>query len=395
MQRAPSTRPGVAMKIVHLMVDDKFIDSAVREFEAVQPGVHEYLIVDGRPPYRYVRSPAVQTIARAAWADRIGQPDVAGVVLHSLPAEHHALLRAIPPGPTVIWIGWGYDYYGLISDAFPDGLLHSASAAAVAQLHGRRERGGPMRASELAWARPYPKPTHDEQTALQRIDVFSPVLENEYALVRRHQAALRARYLRWNYGTVEDDLSLADAPAVDALELGPDLLVGNSAAPANNHLELFELIRRHVDLGGRRLIVPLSYGDAAYRGHVERIGRQMFGAAFVPLVEFLPKQRYIELLLSCGHVLMNHVRQQALGNLVISGMLGAKLHLNPQSPIAPWLRRIGIGAHDVQRPDLSPLPRAQRIAQAAALRAELNRDAQRRRTRALIDAALAPAAPGG
>jgi len=389
MQRKADTRSTVARKIVHLMVDDKFIDSAVREFEAVQPGVHEYVIVDAKPPYRYVRSAAIRTVARAAWADRVAQPDVGGVVLHSLPAEHHALLQAIPPGPTVIWLGWGYDYYGLVSDAFPDGLLQPASAAAVAQLHGRRERHGAMRAAELAWARPYPKPSQAELAALQRVDIFSPVLENEYALVRRHQGALRARYLRWNYGTVEDDLSLADAPAVDALEPGTNLLVGNSAAPANNHLELFELIRCRVDLGGRQLIVPLSYGDAAYRGHIERVGRQMFGDAFVPLVEFLPKQHYIELLVSCGHVLMNHVRQQALGNLVISGMLGAKLHLNPKSPIGPWLRRIGIGAHDVERLDLSPVPRAQRLAQAAALRAELNRDAQRVRTRALIDAALA------
>ena len=97
MQRNPGNSPAVAKKIVHLMVDDKFIDSAVREFEAVQPGVHEYVIVDAKPPYRYVRSPAIRPMARAAWADRVAQPDVGGVVLHSLPAEHHALLQAIPP----------------------------------------------------------------------------------------------------------------------------------------------------------------------------------------------------------------------------------------------------------------------------------------------------------
>jgi len=376
-------------KIIHLMVDDKFIDSAVREFEVVRPGAHEYLIPDARPPYRYVRSSLVRPVSRAAWADRIAQPDVAGVILHSLPAEHHALLREIPPGPTVIWIGWGYDYYGLINNAFADGLLLPATAAAVAQLQGSHGRSGAMRASELAWARPCAKPSRDELEALQRVDVFSPVLENEYVLVRRHQSALRARYLRWNYGTVEDDLSLQDAESADPITLGPNLLVGNSAAPANNHLELFDLIRRHVDLGGRQLIVPLSYGDVAYRGHVERVGRRMFGDAFVPLIDFLPKQRYIELLASCGHVLMNHVRQQALGNLVISGLLGAKLHLNARSPIGPWLRRLGVTVSDVGRLDLSDLPPPAQQAQAAVLRAELGRDAQRRRTLAMIDVALA------
>lgn len=372
------------------MVDDKFIDSAVREFELARPGIHEYLMLDGRPPYRYVRNPAVRAISRAAWAERAAQPDVAAVIVHCLSPENQPLLQDIPPGPTVIWIGWGYDYYGLISDAFPEGMLLPATRALAATLQVRsaRQTPGQLRASELSCARPYPKPSHHEQAALRRLDYFSPVLENEYHLVRRHQPTLRAQYLHWNYGTAEDDMTLLGMDAGG--RLGPNLLVGNSAAPANNHLDLFEHIRRHVDLHGRELIVPLSYGDFAYRAHIERIGRQMFGNAFVPLIDFLPKDRYIELLVSCGHVMMNHVRQQALGNLVISGMLGAKLHLNRRSPIVPWMRRLGIGVSDVERPDMNPLPAAAREAQAVALRVDLGRDAQRRRTQAMVDAALAP-----
>lgn len=374
------------------MVDDKFIDSAVREFEAVCPGDHEYVILDARPPFRYVRHPAVRTISRGAFADRVAQPDVAGVVVHSLPAEHLAVLRDIPPGPQVAWIGWGYDYYGMIADAFPEGLLMPATAALGAELQRRSGRppAGPMALSELARARPYPKPNAVQQALLSRIDVFSPVLENEYALVRRHQPTLRARYVRWNYGTVEDDLSLPGAPTGGAAPLGPNLLLGNSATAANNHLELFEHVRRHVDLEGRELVVPLSYGDAAYRAEIEREGRRRFGAALVPLVDFMPKDRYIEVLLSCGHVLMNHVRQQALGNLVICGLLGAKLHLNPRNPIGPWLRRIGVEWSNVERPDLQPLSAPAREAQAAALHRELNRDAQRARTAALIDTLRGP-----
>jgi dTDP-N-acetylfucosamine:lipid II N-acetylfucosaminyltransferase len=383
-----------AMKILHLVVDDKFIDSAIREFELVRPGVHEFLILDARPPHRYLRSPSVRPISRAAWCDRVAQADVAAVVMHCLSVEHQPLLRDIPPGPKVIWIGWGYDYYGLASDAFPEGLLLPKTTALEARLRGRSPGAAPgsMQCSELSWARPYPKPSADAQAALRRVDYFSPVLQDEHGLVRRHQPTLRAQYLRWNYGTVEDDMSLPGmAAGVDAsgrARLGPNLLVGNSATSANNHLELFDCIRRHVDLAGRQLIVPLSYGDAAYRAHIERIGRQLFGDAFVPLVDFLPKDRYIELLTSCGHVMMNHVRQQALGNLVISGLLGARLHLNGRSPLGPWLRRAGISVSDVERPQMHPLTHSEAAAQAAVLRSEFGREAQRRRTGAMVDVAL-------
>ncbi|MFG5410631.1 TDP-N-acetylfucosamine:lipid II N-acetylfucosaminyltransferase [Piscinibacter sakaiensis] len=283
---------------------------------------------------------------------------MAAVVLHSLPREHLLLLPQLPPGPQVVWIGWGFDYCGLAADAFPEGLLGPQTAALLARLLPREPalQPGRMRASQLSLARPFPKPSHVEQQALARIDVFSPVLDNEHAMVARHQPTLRADYLRWNYGTVEEDLSLPGQPP-GPVPLGPDLLVGNSATAANNHLEAFAALRARDDLDGRRLVVPLTYGDpdGSYLDAVQRAGRQAFGAAFVPLREHLPVAQYIALLQSCGHVLMNHVRQQALGNLVISGMLGARLHLRRENPIRPWMQARGLPVGDLGRLDLAPL----------------------------------------
>ena len=88
--------------------------------------------------------------------------------------------------------------------------------------------------------------------------------------------------------------------------------------------------------------------------------------------------------------MMNHVRQQALGNLVISGLLGARLHLNGRSPIGPWLRRAGVSVSDVERLEMHPLTPSEAAAQAAVLRSEFGREAQRRRTGAMVDIALAP-----
>ena len=71
---------------------------------------------------------------------------------------------------------------------------------------------------------------------------------------------------------------------------GTDILLGNSAAMANNHLEALEQLSL-VDLSGRRVLVPLTYGSAAYRTAVVERGRQLLGDAFEPLVEPLPFAR--------------------------------------------------------------------------------------------------------
>lgn len=379
---------GEKATVVHLVVDDKFIDGAIRDFEAAAPGRHEYLAFGCRPPWRYLKSALVTPVDAAGWARRVAAGDVAAVVLHGLPEPHYPLLEAVPPGPVVAWLGWGYDYYGLLADAFPEGLLLPQTAALVARLAPPSTATAP---TLLATARPYRKPTSREAAALTRIDLCSPVLSNEYRLLRRHQPGLRAGYLRWNYGNAEDDLSLDGVPD---REPGPNLLVGNSATPTNNHLELFELIRRRVDLSGRELVVPLSYGDAGYRQHIVEAGRRLFGRAFVPLVDFVAKERYLERLASCGYALMNHVRQQAMGNICISALMGARVFLNRRNPAYGWLHGEGLPVDDLDalQLQLQPLPREARLRQVEALRRSIGRSAQAERTRQLLAALLGPRA---
>ena len=373
------------MKLLHLIVDDKFIDMAIREFEAVAPGQHEWLILGSALQGKFVKDERVRCVDSSGFARAVAAPDVGGVVCHVMTPMHLSAISRVPAHLQVVWVGWGYDYYGLINDAFPEGLLQPATAALNAQLTASPAERAVT--SVLGHARPYRRPRAAERDALARVDIFSPVIDTEYHLVRRHLPGFGARYMRWNYGTTEDDFVLPGAPVGVS---GRNILAGNSATSTNNHLELFEQIRRIDDLAGRLIVTPLSYGDAAYRARVIQSGRALFGDAFVPLVDFMPKDQYIELLASCGHVMMNHVRQQALGNLVISGLMGATLHLDRANPLFNWLGSIGVPVRTIGSRDLAPSSRAERDAQVEALQRAFGRSAQRARTRALVDAALTP-----
>lgn len=375
-------------RLLHLVVDDKFIDAAIREFEAAAPGRHEFVTLDTRPPYRYVKDGRVRNLDGAGFAREAAREDVGAVVVHAMTPQHLAAIQSVPADRGVVWIGWGYDYYGLLNDAFPEGLVQPATAALLARGAGMAG-GTPAQGTVptmLAFARPYRKPTRSELAALARVDWFSPVLDTEYHLARRHQPDFRAHYLRWNYGTVEDDFTLAGLPE---RPLGPNLLLGNSATATNNHLELFELVRQRVDLAGRRIVVPLSYGDANYRRHVLQAGQQLFGEAFQPLVDFMPREQYIDTLASCGFVLMNHVRQQALGNIYIGALLGARVFLNRRNPLNGWLRAQGLPIADLEQLDGQPLTEAERDRQITALYASMGRAAQRERTLGLVETVLA------
>ncbi len=94
------------------------------------------------------------------------------------------------------------------------------------------------------------------------------------------------------------------------------------------------------DADERRVVVPLTYGDAAYSRVIAEEGRVRFGERFVPLLDFVPRPEYERLLLSCGHVVMDQRRQQAVGNVLAALWRGASVYMN-DTTFFRALRRMG------------------------------------------------------
>lgn len=379
--------------IAHIVVDDKFIDMAVREFEAVAPGANRWMILGRKRPLRFVKSAMIDNYSIGAAKALINSNECGAVVFHSLPDA--TILPQISRSKRVVWLGWGYDYYDrLLAGAYPNGLLlpetRSLMCQAPAASHWRAFRARARVAINRALGRSVPFCPE----MLSRVDIFSPVIDIEFHLIRELNPWFRPIYVPWNYGTVEDDL-LENSEI--ARPLGRNILVGNSASPENNHLEVFRCITQHVCLTDRKIVVPLSYGNEWYKRRLIAIGREMFGDQFVPLTDFMPKSAYFRHLQSCGHVFMNHIRQQALGNLCIMMLKGASIYMNPESPLYRWLIEKGAVIRSISTlnrstaehtHDLPPLAASEQAANAAMIRAHWGQRFQRAKTRELVDIAL-------
>ncbi|MCX7161726.1 MAG: TDP-N-acetylfucosamine:lipid II N-acetylfucosaminyltransferase [Rhodocyclales bacterium] len=382
-------------KIAHIILDEKFIDMAYREFEAVAPGKN-ILVMLGRPrPLRHVRSTDIMFLSVRRARHLVQSEECGAVVFHSLADEMLPLIRHIPPAKKVIWLGWGYDYYGrLLAGAYPEGLLLPLSR----QLLENAPRPGRVRALASACERwinlALGNSVRYHSTLLRRVDYFAPVIDSEYRLACQLNPWFRPACASWNYGTVESDMGGAQ-PTEDPL--GGNILIGNSATIENNHLEIFELLLRHVDLSGRQIIVPLSYGDDWYRDRIVASGQHLFGDRFVPLTSFMDRQAYVEVLHGCGHVFMNHLRQQALGNICIMMLKGARIYMNPLSPLYSWLTDKGGVISSVAELEsaacgakvgLMPLDERERAINAAVVKGHWGQEIQRTRTRRLVEVAL-------
>lgn len=332
-----SKKNNINSYIAHIVTDEKFIDMAIREFELQKIIKNRYIIIaKNKFNLSHIKSKFIEFHTLKSTVNILNSSACKGVIFHSL--SQPSLLRYIPQEKKVIWIGWGYDYYDrLLKTAFPDGLLLENTR----NLLEKYEHSQPLRRliNKLKYnIKNKLSGELNQKILLNRIDAFSPVLDEEYIIACKENSWFKPQYIQWNYGTAEDDFSLNSSD----IKLGENLLIGNSATFENNHLEIFQYINNNFDWRNSKIIVPLSYGNSWYRDEIIKHGQEIFKENFTPLTKFFSNEEYIKILQSCGHVFMNHIRQQAVGNICIMLLKGARIYMNPNSILYAWLKKNGV-----------------------------------------------------
>lgn len=143
-----------------------------------------------------------------------------------------------------------------------------------------------------------------------------------------------------------------ELPAIDKSYI--TILVGNSADPTNNHIEVFEQLRA-LDDGKFHVICPLSYGSEVYADEVTRKGQLIFGSRFEPIREFMHLADYHRLLAGVDIAVFAHRRQQAMGTTISLLGLGKKVYM--RDDVTPWFtfKEKGVIVHALKDLDLSPI----------------------------------------
>lgn len=359
------------VKILHLATDDKFIDQGLSIFKKASDAQNR-VFVCGYSPLKYVKSeielftPLEILLGKANV--KAGEFDI--LVLHSLNQNWFPFVRRISKKVCVVWLGWGLDYYDLLYTSecylYKEKTNELWRSEKFRVLESDQKNNLFKRLKKFIKESIYPK----KSDILGRVDFFSPVLPLEFDLVCKVSPMLRAEYVSWNYGNLEEHL----IKGFEGKEVSGDaILVGNSAGFTNNHLDAFALIASLNLETVPKIVCPLSYGDPAYAACVIDEGIQYFGERFSALTEFMPLDKYVSLVLECGYVIMNHLRQQAVGNIVIMMYLGAKVFLDEKCPTYVFLKQLGAVVYSVQ--DLS---------KDASLITKALSDVDRRKNRAVV-----------
>ena len=347
--------------ILHLAQDEKFIDMGFGMFEEAAPGQNECMVLTRSLPLKYIKSIPYTAINLReadfkALAKELERYDF--VVLHSLDKNIQKILQYVSKKLTMVWIGFGYDYYDLIVEKQTD-LYDPLTTKLFEQHHPstpvqvpfyKNDKYFPVRILRKIKRRI--SGTKTKKEIINNIDYFAPVLNSEYDMVKNNFGKyFSPKFIDWNYVSQEDDIKGFENMKISS----NGILIGNSASYENNHLEIMELLKR-CNVSNRKIIAPLSYGGGGtnYRDAIVNKGREVFGVNFFPLVDFIPMVEYTNIISLCSVVIMNHIRQQALGNISIMLYLGATVFLKKENPIYSFFKEDGAVIFSIEELEENP-----------------------------------------
>lgn len=335
------------IKIVDVVTDEKFIDSLIKLNDSINhDALHVYVRVYGRslPQFKYVtQSARIQLVEIKDFISFLKSNEADAVFLHSLFSLPLEIIPQIPKSLPVFWMGWGMDIYNKYMVDIP--LYHALTKKVVDSPFQQFSFKLKMALRMLKRGNIY---SHCYHKAVARIDYFSGVLPLEYDLLVPYPF-FHAKRFSYSYNDISD---LNNKNLKMSFSKGDNVMIGNSGAPSNNHLDLFHLLNK-TDSPNRKYYSVLSYGATdKYIKKVISTGSALWGTRFIPILKFMNRETFFNLYSDCGYCVYLHERQQGIGNVEYALRSGKKVFVSENSTTYKYYKSIGCYIYSTQS-DLS------------------------------------------
>ena len=315
--------------ILHFLTDDKFGNYVLSQFDSEEMD-SKFIVINESDSLEHItyNGPLFVTHPGSAEFDQVilRLSEYRAIILHGLfwPWEE-TVLKYVPPGVKVAWVFWGGEIYGR-KDIQSSFLAPRTRNAFRWQMLKRTLRNG----GKL-------QPKYEIPIDFfKRIDYCLTDIPNEFIFARDY-VGNKMTHLWYNYYSIEETLGNAFSSRI----IGKNILIGNCGSVEGNHLDVFSLLNKR-KIEDRDIIIPLSYGDPWFIKRITNKARNQFREAFHPITNFLPRNTYNQLLSTCSGVIMNHHRPQALGNIITSLWLGARVYMSEMSIQYKYLKQQGL-----------------------------------------------------
>lgn len=235
----------------------------------------------------------------------------------------------------IIWILWGSDFYNhipyekydprtkeIIQNLDPSPLINEFSKLSILFAKKYLKSNSIQKIKAEFFVLIYRKILYARRLkVIKKIDVINFTSHKEIEFFRRYcnfsgKLLVGTRYYNTTFFPNMEKIVELDEKYNYKKKFSKMILLGNSGAPYNNHIDMmYQLAKLKIKSYG--ILCPLSYGgNPEYVCNVIRVGKELFGKKIFFLTEFLDKPTYASIISQQIDVAVwNHNRQQGLGNI--------------------------------------------------------------------------------
>ncbi|MDE5551729.1 MAG: hypothetical protein K2I91_00875 [Muribaculaceae bacterium] len=332
------------MKILHLLLDHNFVKGPRQRFEQYYPGQNIFVIHSTKPADTLSKYPDGFIVLdmnlpenQAKVVEICRREGVDKLLLHGLNRYQPTLVRDIKAQNsklTVYWMFWGYDLYETLSYEKGYRLMD--------------DRFNPLRRDCLV--KPYPilrnvkrlmnryRPDAYKQL-MAMADYFCFWNKGDYDLLKANfNLPIRYKFFAYSANMPGDKPQYM----FDLKERTTTrIMVNHQASLYGNHSTIFRRLNEIDPDNTLEKVVPLSYGIPAVRQRTIMEGSRYFAEKFLPILDYMPREQYFDMLQSIDVAIFGQRRQEASGNIIHMLKNGVKVFLRNDNNLLKYYRDKG------------------------------------------------------
>ena len=322
-------------RLLHFFSDEKVVNDTISFFEECFPNKNLFVVLTKTGEVNMVNktnntlflsydSLELKVVIKKCYVFK-------EIVCHSIWYELSKIISKVEH-PNITWIVWGADLYEI--------MLYRKGY----QLYIDEKNLFKIRARKLpVWIYKLLVGFRDniyfkaQYKAIKKIKTFSGLSCDYKLFVDYYPEFGHVKYKEFFYYPIE---RMLDSQTRGSFVSGNNIWINPAAKYNGNHIDIFQRVSqfRHLD----KVCVPLSYGIPMWAKYYKQVGQYYLGSHFEALTTFLPKHEYYKLFLSSNSFVFGHLRQCAMGNIVIALYLGAKVFLFKQNVLYNFFKDKGV-----------------------------------------------------
>jgi dTDP-N-acetylfucosamine:lipid II N-acetylfucosaminyltransferase len=329
------------MKILHIISEDKFLDSHLSRWDHCGEE-HTFVYLRTDLTYKGKNQHLLRKIQpfSAEYFSLISEAEQYDMIFIYLLNFHKAyLLNRIGKRPVIVWHFYGTEIYR--RSPFRQRCISEQTKALLkkSSWHKLSYMAVYVNLLKRMLLNRSRTPSAEIDLAMRKTDYFWWYNVFEYELFKKELPGLPP-FLQL---PVISRMADADNSSIK----DEQILVGNSQAAANNHIDTLLMLREARYSG--KVLMPFNYGsEKAYERNLRKVIKGL--DLNITLLEgFMKYDEYVNTISSCQAAVFNSYRQMALGNIFIGLFNGVKIYLNDLNSTYHWLRNTGFHVFSVNR----------------------------------------------